>query len=201
MTNTSTQTPNPAQTGASNDNLTIPEDAFEGREFGGYVFRDRHDRNFFIGRLTPREREKWLRDHPDRCQTREDFFRERQARAGTDVEANTAGACPTTSANEVQTTGASDGPSPVEDERQPDEPAANNAQQTIGSPKARSPETADDGDEIFINGRLFLHQRRVAKMLGRRPRSLQRWHRKGQGHRARRSVAGYIMNSMICRNG
>lgn len=109
MTNVRTQTPTPSpQTGTS-----IPEDPFEGREFGGYVFRDRHDRNFFIGRMTSREREKWLRDHPDRWQTREEFFRERQARAGNDFQVKPTKPCSTTSATEVPTSAEPDGRLPV----------------------------------------------------------------------------------------
>ena len=63
------------------------ENPFDGREYDGRVFRNRHERNFFIGRLSPRQREEWLRDHPERWQTREEFLRDLQARAGTDVEA------------------------------------------------------------------------------------------------------------------
>ena len=63
------------------------ENPFDGRENDGRVFRNRHERNFFIGRLSPREKEEWLRDHPDRWQTREEFLRDLQARARTDVEA------------------------------------------------------------------------------------------------------------------
>lgn len=181
MTNTSTQPPTPAQTGTSTHNLTIPEDPFEGREFGGYVFRHRRERNFFIGRMTRREREKWLQDHPDRWQTHADFFRERQAHAGTDVEADGAGACLTMSANKVRALGASDGPSPAEDERQPDKPATNTAPQTIANPEAGNPATADDGDQIVINGRWLFGERSVAKMLGRSMRTLQRWRKEGKG--------------------
>ena len=63
------------------------ENPFGGRQHDGRVFRDRHERNFFIGRLSPRQREEWLRDHPERWQTREEFLRDLQARSGTDVEA------------------------------------------------------------------------------------------------------------------
>jgi hypothetical protein len=66
--------------------MTI-ENPFDGREYDGRVFRDRHDRNFFIGRLSPRQREEWLRKYPDRWQTREEFLRDRQSRTRTDIEA------------------------------------------------------------------------------------------------------------------
>src|ERR1700733_10791473 len=181
MSNASTQTPKPAQTATSDVNLTIPEDPFEGREFAGYVFRDRRDRNFFVGRMSLREREKWLRDYPDRWQTREDFFRGRQARAKTDVEAKAAGACSTTSANAVRTTGASDGPLPVEGERPPDKSAANTAPQTIANPEVTNPAPGAAGDEIVIGARRLFAEPRVAEMLGRTVRSLQRWRKTGKG--------------------
>ena len=50
------------------------ENPFDGREYDGRVFRNRHERNFFIGRLSPRQREEWLRDHPERWQTVRNFY-------------------------------------------------------------------------------------------------------------------------------
>jgi hypothetical protein len=181
MNNTSEQTSNAAQTATSNVNQTSPEDPFEGREFAGYVFRDRHDRNFFIGRMSPAEREKWLRDHPDGWRTRQEFFRERQARAGTDVEANAAGACSTTPANTVQTTDASEGPLPTDHEPQSDTPAPNTGTQTNGTSEARNSATAAAGDEIVIEGRRLLSERRVAEMLRCSLRTLQRGRKEGKG--------------------
>ena len=114
------------------------ENPFDGREYDGRVFRNRHERNFFIGRLSPRQREEWLRDHPDRWQTREEFLRDLQARSGTDVEAEPPEARSTKSITEVPTSGESDGPLPVpgEDKRQPDKPATNTTPPTIANPEA-----------------------------------------------------------------
>ena len=160
--------------------LTITtENPFGGREHDGRVFRDRHERNFFIGRLSPRQREEWLRDHPERWQTREEFLRDLQARSGTDVEAKPPEVRSTKSINEVLTSGESDGPLPVprEDKRLPDKPATNTTPPTIGNAEAAA--TADD--EIIIGGRRLIGERRVAKMLGRHPRTLERWRTKGKG--------------------
>jgi hypothetical protein len=101
----------------------ITENPFDGREYDGRVFSSRHERNFFIGRLSPRQRVEWLRDHPERWQTREDFLRDLQARAGTDVEAEPPEARSATPLNEVRTSSVSDDslPAPSEDKRLPDE--------------------------------------------------------------------------------
>jgi len=66
---------------------TDDSDPFKGRVHGNLVFPDFHDRLFFIGRLSASQQKEWLRDHPDRWQTREDALRDLQARAGTDVTA------------------------------------------------------------------------------------------------------------------
>jgi predicted DNA-binding transcriptional regulator AlpA len=183
MTHASTQTPKPAQTATSDVNLTIPEYPFEGREFAGYVFRDRRDRNFFIGRMTPREREMWLRDHPDRWQTREEFLRDRQARAGTGLHAKPTEPNSTISATEVPAGAGSDSqsPVPVQHNRQPDQPATNTTPQTIANTEVTNPATAGAGDEIVIDGRRLLSERRVAKMLGCSLRTLQRRRKEGKG--------------------
>ena len=160
------------------------ENPFDGREHDGRVFRDRRERNFFIGRLSPRQKEEWLRDHPDRWQTREEFLRDLQARARTDVAAEPTEPRSTPSATEVLTGGESNGLLlvPGEDKRQPDKPATNIVPRTIANPEA----AATAGDEIIIDGRRLLGERRVAKMLGCHPRTLQRWRRKGKAPRARR---------------
>jgi predicted DNA-binding transcriptional regulator AlpA len=181
MNNTS-QTSNAAQTATSNINQTSPEDPFEGREFNGYVFRDRHDRNFFIGRMTRAEQEKWLRDHPDGWQTREEFLRQREARAGTDVDANAAGACSTTtSANTVQPTNASEGPLLADEEPRPDTQAPNTGTRTVGNPEATNPATPAAGEEIVIEGRRLLSEPRFAERLGCSLRTLQRRRKTGKG--------------------
>ena len=153
------------------------ENPFDGREYDGRVFRNRHERNFFIGRLSPRQREEWLRDHPERWQTRGDFLRDLQARSGTDVEAEPPEARSTKSINEVLTSGESDGPVPGEDKRLPDKPATNTTPPTIGNAEAAT--TADD--EIIIGGRRLIGERRVAKMLGYSVRTLQRRRTEGKG--------------------
>jgi predicted DNA-binding transcriptional regulator AlpA len=155
------------------------ENPFDGREYDGRVFRDRRERNFFIGRLSPRQREEWLRDHPERWQTRGDFLRDLQARAGTEVEAEPPEARSTESINEVLTSGESDGPLPVpgEDKRLPDKPATNTTPPPIGNSEA----TATAGDEIIVGERRFVSVSRVAEMLGCCPRTLQRWHKDGKG--------------------
>jgi predicted DNA-binding transcriptional regulator AlpA len=159
------------------------ENPFDGREHDGRVFRDRRERNFFIGRLSPRQKEEWLRDHPDRWQTREEFLRDLQARARTDVAAEPTEPRSTPSATEVPTGGESNGLLlvPGEDERQPDKPATNIVPRTIANPQASTPATAAAGDEIVIDDRHLLGERRVAKMLGCSPRTLQRRRTKGKG--------------------
>ena len=157
------------------------ENPFDGREHDGRVFRDRRERNFFIGRLSPRQKEEWLRDHPDRWQTREEFLRDLQARARTDVAAEPTEPRSTPSATEVPTGGESNGLLlPGEDERQLDKPATNIVPRTIANPQARTPATAAAGDEIVIDDRHLLGERRVAEMLGCHPRTLQRWREEGK---------------------
>ncbi len=153
-------------------------DSFEGRRHGNIVFRTTQIRAYYIG-LWAWQQKKWLPDNPELWQTVEDALRDLQARAGTDVEAEPAELRSTKSANEVRTSGESDGPSPVpgEDKRQPDKPATDTAPLTITNPEA----TAAAGDEIIIDGRRFISERRFAKVLGRHPRTLQRWRTKGKG--------------------
>ena len=67
------------------------------------------------------------------------------------------------------------------DERQSDKPAANIVPRTIANPQASTPATAAAGDEIVIDDRHLLGERRVAKMLGCSLRALQRWRAKGKG--------------------
>ena len=102
-----------------------------------------------------------------------------QARAGTNVEAEPAEPRSTKSANEARTCGESDGPLPVpgEDKRQPDKPATDTVPLKITNPEA----TAAAGDEIIIDGRRFIIERRFAVELGRHPRTLQRWRTEGKG--------------------
>jgi len=158
------------------------ENPFDGREFDGRVFRRRHERNFFVGRLSPLQKEEWLRDHPDRWQTREEFLRDLQARAGTDVEAEPPKPRSTTSATEVPTGGESNGRLlvPDEDKRQPDKPATNTAPPTIANPETTAPATPAAGDEIVIGERRFVSEPRVAAMLGYSLRTLQRWRTEGK---------------------
>ena len=67
------------------------------------------------------------------------------------------------------------------DEWQSDKPATNIVPRTIANPQASTPATAAAGDEIVIDDRHLLGESRVAKMLGRCPRTLQRWHTNGKG--------------------
>jgi len=73
------------------------------------------------------------------------------------------------------------GTTKAEDERQSDKPATNTTPPTIANPEATAPATAAAGDEIVIDDRHLLGERRVAKMLGCSPRTLQRWHKDGKG--------------------
>ncbi len=159
------------------------ENPFNGREHDGRVFRDRRERNFFIGRLSLRQKEEWLRDHPDRWQTREEFLRDLRARARTDVAAEPTEPRSTPSATELPTGGESNGLLlvPSEDERQSDKPPTNIVPRTIANPQSSTSATATAGDEIVIDDRHLLVQRRVAKMLGYHPRTLQRWREEGKG--------------------
>jgi Helix-turn-helix domain len=159
------------------------ENPFDGREHDGRVFRDRRERNFFIGRLSPRQKEEWLRDHPDRWQTREEFLRDLQARARTDAAAEPTEPRSTPSATEVPTGGESNGLLlvPGEDERQSDKPPTNIVPRTIANPQASTPATAAAGDEIVIDDRHLIGERRVAEMLGYCPRTLQRKRTEGKG--------------------
>jgi hypothetical protein len=158
------------------------EDPFAGRENDGRVFRERRERNFFVG-LSPREKKEWLRDHPDRWQTREEFLRDLHARARTDVAAEPTEPPSTPSATEVPTGGESNGllPVPGEDKPQPHKSATNTAPPTIANPEATVPTTATAGDEINIGGRRFVSEPRVAKMLCCSLRTLQRSRTKGKG--------------------
>ncbi len=158
---------------------TDNSDPFKGRRHGDIVFHDFHDRLFFIGQLSPSQQKEWLRDHPDRHQTVAEALRDLQARAGTNVEAEPAEPRSTKSANEVRTSGESDGPLPVpgEDKRQPDKPPTDTAPLTITNPER----TAAAGHEIIIDDRRLVSELRLAEMLGRSPRTPQRWRKKGKG--------------------
>ena len=70
---------------------------------------------------------------------------------------------------------------PSEDERQSDKPATNIVPRTIANPQSSTSATATAGDEIVIDDRHLLGERRVAKMLGCHPRTLQRWRKEGKG--------------------
>ncbi len=74
-----------------------------------------------------------------------------------------------------------DGTTKAEDERQPDKPATNIVPRTIANPQASTPATAAAGDEIVIDDRHLLGERRVAKMLGCSLRTLQRRRMEGKG--------------------
>ena len=67
------------------------------------------------------------------------------------------------------------------DERQSDKPATNIVPRTIANPQASTPATAAAGDEIVIDDRHLLGERRVAKMLGCSLRTLQRRRMEGKG--------------------
>ena len=67
------------------------------------------------------------------------------------------------------------------DERPADKPATNIVPRTIANPQSSTSATATAGDEIVIDDRLLLVRRRVAKMLGYHPRTLQRWREEGKG--------------------
>jgi len=69
----------------------------------------------------------------------------------------------------------------AEKERQPDQPATNTTPQTIANPEVTNPEAASAGDEISVDGRRLVGEHRVAEMLGRHPRTLQRGRKTGKG--------------------
>ena len=72
-------------------------------------------------------------------------------------------------------------PVPSEDKRQPHKSATNTAPPTIANPEATAPATAAARDEIVIDERRYISQRRVAAILGCAPRTLQRWRTEGKG--------------------
>ena len=155
------------------------ENPFDGREHGGLVFRTRAERNFFIGRLSPSQQKKWLRDYPERWQTREDALHNLQALSGIGVEAEPPEARSTTSGNEARTIGETDGPLPApgEDKPQSDKPATNATPLTTANAEA----TTAAGDEIIIGERQLISERRVAAILGYSQRQLQRWRKEHKG--------------------
>ena len=173
-------------------------DFFEGRRHGNIVFRTTQIRAYYIG-LWAWQQKKWLPDNPKLWQPSRMPCAIGRLCAGTDVEAEPAEPRSTKSANEVRTSGEFDGPSPVpgEDKRQPDKRPTDTAPLTITNPEA----TAAAGDEIIIDGRRFISERRFAEVLGRDPRTLQRWRQKGKALRARGLVAASFMKSAKCRNG
>ena len=73
------------------------------------------------------------------------------------------------------------GTTKAEDERQSDKPATNIVPRTIANPQASTPATAAAGDEIVIDDRHLLGERRVAEMLGCSLRTLQRRRMEGKG--------------------
>jgi predicted DNA-binding transcriptional regulator AlpA len=156
-----------------------PENPFDTRAYGDLVFLTGPERNFFIGRLSPSQRKKWLQDHPERWQTREDALRDLQAYSRLVVEAEPPEARSTTSGNEVRTGGEADGPlpGPGEDKPQPDKAAASTMPLTTANAEA----TVAAGDEIIIGERRFISERRVAAMLGYSQRQLQRWRKERKG--------------------
>jgi hypothetical protein len=180
---TNSSTISDASTPRPVDLTMTTENPFDWREYEGHVFYDRRDRNFVIGRLSPRQREEWLRAHPDRWQTREEFLRDLQARARIDVAAEPTEPRSTPSATDVPTGDESNGLLlvPGEDKPQPHKSATNTAPPTIANPEATAPATAAAGDEIVIEGRQLLGERRVAKLLGCSPRTLQRRRTEGKG--------------------
>lgn len=155
------------------------ENLFDGRAYGDLVFRTRHERNFFIGRLSPSQRKKWLQDHPERWQTRENALRDLQPCSRINVEAEPSEARSTTSGDEVRTRGETDDPLPApgEDKPQFDKPAANTTPLTPANVEA----TVAAGDEIVIGERRLISERRVAAMLGYSQRQLQRWRKERKG--------------------
>ena len=159
---------------------TDDSDPFKGRRHGNLVFRTGKIRAYYIG-LWAWQQKKWLPDNPELWQTLEDALRDLQPSARTNVEAEPAEPRSTKSANQVRTSGESDGPLPVpgEDKRQPDKPATDTAPLKITNPEAM----AAAGDEIIIGGRRFIIERRLAEDLGRHPRTLERWRteQKGKG--------------------
>ena len=149
---------------------TDNSDPFKGRRHGDTVFDDFRDRLFFIGTIVPVAAER-MAAGPSR-KTIADALRDLQPRAGTNVEAEPAEPRSTKSANEVRTSGESDGPLPVpgEDKRQPDKPATDTAPLTITNPER----TAAAGHEIIIDDRRLVSELRLAEMLGCSARTLQR---------------------------
>jgi hypothetical protein len=95
------------------------------------------------------------------------------------LENSPAGASAASPPPMAQTTAS--GTAKAEGERQPDQQATHNAPQTIANPEVTNPATAAAGDEIIIDGRRLFGEHRVAEMLGRTVRSLQRWRKTGKG--------------------
>ena len=167
---TNSSTISDASTPRPVDLTMTTENPFDWREHDGRVFRDRHDRNFFIGRLSPRQREEWLRDHPDRWQTREEFLRDLQARARTDVAAEPTEPRSTPSATEVPTGGKSNGRYRYRARTSVSLTSQQRTPRRRRLPILRStPATAAARDEIDIDERRYISQRRVAANSRLRP--------------------------------
>jgi DNA end-binding protein Ku len=155
---------------------------FKGRVHGDLVFRTPRDRAFYIGQWNS-QKKKWLDDHPESWQPLADALSEQaaaaQAFAEDDIEAKPAEPSSPTWTKAVRTAGESDGPSPApgEDKRLPAKPALAAEPLTNGDRKAAS--TA--GGEIIIGAQRFISERRLAVMLGRSLRQLQRWRKQQSG--------------------
>jgi hypothetical protein len=112
-------------------------------------------------------------------ENREDALRDLPARSSVGIEAKPAEPGSITPAAEPRPAGQSDHelPVPAGDRRLPDDPATSTALPTIADPEA----TAAASDEIILEDRKFLAERRVAALLGYSQRQLQRWRKEHKG--------------------
>ena len=154
------------------------ENPFKGREFENLVFLSTRARCIYIG-LYARQREQWRQDHPDLWKTREDALRDMHPHKGIGTEAELAQPGSSTSENDVRASDKPDGPLPVpsEDERMPHKPGRMTAPLAITGPEA----TIAAADEIIIGEQRLISERRLAELLGRSPRQLQRWRKEQKG--------------------
>ena len=134
--------------------------------FDGYVFATANERCRYIGLLL-RDRPRWLREHPDRWRRIADVQQEAAPPAPPVESEIDLGAEP--AGREVSL------PTPTKALLPAHEPAL------VTPPAVIGPQAVSTRDEIIIDGRRLISERRVAAMLKVSKRTLQRWRQENKG--------------------